>query len=74
MYDTEWDDIAYYYFLLNLSLHFVQFIAVGVLELLEESLSVLECKIPQYFKVNVGGRGFYIVSKWCEMSRNSNSN
>ena len=29
-----------------------QFIMVGALEYLEESLLVLECKIPNYFKVS----------------------
>ena len=28
-----------------------KFVAVGVLELLPQSLAVLECKIPNYFKV-----------------------
>ena len=28
------------------------FLVVGILEIFEESLEVLECKLPQYFKVS----------------------
>ena len=36
-----------------------QFVTVGVLELLDDSLSVLECKLPRYFKVNSNGFSFF---------------
>ena len=37
-----------------------KFIVVGVVEMLDESLEVLECKLPDYFQVQVAVSKLYV--------------
>ena len=46
-----------------------QFIMVGALEYLEESLLVLECKIPNYFKVSPRPRALLELNNYLVLFR-----